>query len=320
MKKTFILSTVLFAMILASSGFAQSKLTDSLKTVLAITTNPVERFNLLVKILENEDSYQVNKIDSSACAELLRIAQREKSDAMLATSFNWIGYYLAQNKGDNAAALEYYYKALPLAEKMNDKRRISSLCFDMAEMYAGLRNKEEFLKYTLKGGRNLPDKSSPKYDYMLIQYQRNVAYYFLAINKLDSAEYYGLAFSETSKRLQVPVFMLQAMDFNGNLNAKLGNNDKAEYYFKEELNIAKSLKSRRGVSGGSYIRFLIENTRFQEAAVLNQQFWSQASKSDNPNIELQAVLLKRTLFETQNLTDSAYFYLTAETSAKLIMN
>jgi two-component system, NtrC family, sensor kinase len=313
MKKTFILSTVLFAMILASSGFAQSKLTDSLKTVLAITTNPVERFNLLVKILENEDSYQVNKIDSSACAELLRIAQREKSDAMLATSFNWIGYYLAQNKGDNAAALEYYYKALPLAEKMNDKRRISSLCFDMAGVYAGLRNREEYLKYTLKGGRNLPDKSSPKYDYMLIQYQRNMANYFLAINKLDSAEYYGLAFSETSKRLQVTVFMLQAMDFNGNLNAKLGNNDKAEYFFKEELNIAKSLKSRRGVSGGSYIRFLIENTRFQEAAVLNQQFWSQASKSDNPNIELQAARLKRTLFETQNLTDSAYFYLTAET-------
>ncbi len=314
MKKIFILSTLLFATMLAHQGFAQSKLTDSLKTVLAATTNPTERFNLLVKILENEEAYQVNQIDSSACAELLRIAQSEKNDAMLATSYNWIGYYLAKNKGDNAAALEYYYKALPLAEKVNDKRRISSLCFDMAGLYgAVLRNRQEYLKYTRRGGRNLPDKSSPKYDYMLIQYQRNMADYFLGTDKLDSAEYYGLAFSETSKRLRATIFMIQAMAFNANLNVKLGKNDKAEHFFKEALTIEESLKSRRGGGfQGSYANFLIDNRRFQEASFLIQQFWSRTSTSNNPNLELQAASLKRKLFEKQNLTDSAYFYLKAE--------
>ena len=261
MKKIFILSTLLFAtMMLARPGFAQREYTDSLKNELATTTNPVKRFNLLVKILENEEAYQVNQIDSSACAELLRIAQSEKNDAMLATSYNWIGYYLTQNKGDNAAALEYYYKALPLAEKVNDKRRISSLCFDMAGLYgAVLRNRQEYLKYTRRGGRNLPDKSSPKYDYMLIQYQRNMADYFLGTDKLDSAEYYGLAFSETSKRLRATIFMIQAMAFNANLNVKLGKNDKAEHFFKEALTIEESLKSRRGGGfQGSYANFLID--------------------------------------------------------------
>ena len=315
MKKIFILSTLLFAtMMLARPGFAQREYTDSLKNELATTTNPVKRFNLLVKILENEEAYQVNQIDSSACAELLRIAQSEKNDAMLATSYNWIGYYLTQNKGDNAAALEYYYKALPLAEKVNDKRRISSLCFDMAGLYgAVLRNRQEYLKYTRRGGRNLPDKSSPKYDYMLIQYQRNMADYFLGTDKLDSAEYYGLAFSETSKRLRATIFMIQAMAFNANLNVKLGKNDKAEHFFKEALTIEESLKSRRGGGfQGSYANFLIDNRRFQEASFLIQQFWSRTSTSNNPNLELQAASLKRKLFEKQNLTDSAYFYLKAE--------
>ena len=322
MKKTFILITLLFATMLVRPGVAQSKFTDSLKTLLAANTNPVERFNLLVKILENEDTYQVNQIDSSACAELLRIAQSTKSDAMLATSYNWIGYYLVQNKGDNAAALEYYYKALPLAEKAGDKRRISSLCFDMAGLYGRLQNRQEYLKYTRRGGRNLPDKSSPKYDYMLIQYQRNMANYFLGTDKLDSAEYYGLAFSETSKRLRATIFMIQAMVFNANLNVKLGKNDKAEYFYKEALTIEESLKSRRGGGSGiSYANFLIDNRKFHEASFLIQQFWSQTIKSNNPNLELQAASLKRKLFEKQNLTDSAYFYLKAEIKAKdLIFN
>ena len=94
---------------------------------------------------------------------------------MLATSYDWIGYYLYQNKGDNAAALEYYFKALPLAEKVNDKRRISSICFDIAAVYGTLLNRQEFLNYTRRGGRFLPDKSSDKYYNMLVQYQRNMA-------------------------------------------------------------------------------------------------------------------------------------------------
>ncbi|MBY0433388.1 MAG: hypothetical protein K2U26_04685 [Cyclobacteriaceae bacterium] len=60
----------------------------------------------------------------------------------------------------------------------------------------------------------------------------------------------------------------------------------------------------------------MDNGRFQEAAFLAQQFWEEASKLSNLNIELQAAELKRRLFEKQNLTDSAYFYLTAETKIR----
>ena len=317
MKKIFILIALLFTTMLISPGFAQRKYTNSLKNELAGKTDPVERFNLIVKILENEETDQVNQIDSSACAELLRIAQSERSDAMLATSYNWIGYYLFLNKGDNAAGLEYYFKALPLAEKVNDKRRISSLCFDIAAIYSALQNRMDFFNYTLKGGRNLPGKSSAKYDYMLVQYQRNMAYYFLSINQLDSAEYYGLAFSQTSKRLSTLIFAIQATVYNANLNVKLGKDDKAEMYFKEAMAMTDSLESNRSILFyESYVWFLINQQRFQEASFLGQRYWTMAKESTNPNSKLRAAKIKKNLFDKLNQIDSAYYYLNAEISAK----
>ena len=320
MKK--VLSTVLLLVLLFNTGLAQSKITDSLRAVLASEINPEKRFNLIVKILENEDVYLVNQIDSSACKELLRIAQSQKSDAMLATSYDWIGYYLYQNKGDNAAALEYYFKALPLAEKVNDKRRISSICFDIAAVYGTLLNRQEFLNYTRRGGRFLPDKSSDKYYYMLVQYQRNMANYFLVTDQLDSAQQYGLAFTENSARMNATVFRTQSSIYNAHLNIKLGNIQQAELHFKEAIALTdSSITSRASTIYVSYIPYLIKQGRFEEARVLTQKYWSRSIKFFNPNLQLSAARIKRQLFDKLNQKDSAYYYLNVETNAKdLIFN
>ncbi len=306
------------ATMLASSGFAQSNYTDSLKTSLAKATDPVERFNLLVKTLENDDAYQGNKIDSSACAELFKIAQSQKSDAMLSTSYNWIGYYLWSIKGDNAAALDYFFKALPLAEKVNDKRRISSLYFDIAGVYGSLRNRQEELKYTLMGGKNLPDPSSPMYDYMLVQYQRNRAGIFLRIDQLDSAVYYGRVFTATSERVSGINYRFQAAMFNANLNWKLGKNDLAEEYFNKANTLSDSIKivARKMNFYSRNVPFLLSNNLIQEAKIKTQKAWVIAQKNSNPNLKLQAATLKRQLFDKLNQTDSAYYYLKAENEAR----
>ena len=316
MTKQFLL-TILLALS-CSLSIAQNRYADSLKTALAITTDPIERFNLIVKTLENAEVYQGSTIDSSACAELLKIAQSQKSNAMLATSYNWIGYYLGYIKGDNTAGLDYFFKALPLAEKVNDRRRISSLCFDIAGIYGALRNRQEYLKYTLMGGKNLPDPSSPMYDYMLVQYQRNRANYFLQDNQLDSAAYYGLAFSATSERAKAINYRYQAAMFNANLNVKAGNNDLAEVYFNKANEMSDAMKDkRRKISFYfRYVLFLISNNRIQEAKIQAQKAWTIAQQSKNPNLKLSAASLKRQLFDNLNQIDSAYYFLEAETEAR----
>jgi two-component system, NtrC family, sensor kinase len=321
MTKKF-LFTVLLA-ISCGTSIAQSKYTDSLKTALAKATDPVERFNLIVKTLENDDAYRGSQIDSSASAELFKIAQSQKSDAMLATSYNWIGYYLAYVKGDNAAGLDYFFKALPLAEKVNDKRRISSLYFDIAGIYNFLQNWQEELKYTLMGGKNLPDQSSPMYDYMLVQYQRNRANYFLRVNQLDSATYYGRAFSATSERVNGINYSFQAAMFNARLNWRVGKNDLAEVYFNKANALSDSIKivARKVNFYSANVRFLLSNNRIQEAKIKTQKAWLIAQQSNNPNLKLIAANLKRQLFEKLNQTDSAYYFLKAETEARdLIFN
>jgi two-component system, NtrC family, sensor kinase len=321
MTKPFLL-TILLALS-SSISIAQSDYTDSLKAALAKATDPVERFNLIVKTLENDDAYRGSQIDSSASAELFKIAQGQKSDAMLATSYNWIGYYLAYVKGDNAAGLDYFFKALPLAEKVNDKRRISSLYFDIAGIYNFLQNWQEELKYTLIGGKNLPDQSSPMYDYMLVQYQRNRANYFLRVDQLDSATYYGRAFSSTSERVNGINYSFQAAMFNARLNWKVGKNDLAEMYFNKANALSDSIKivARKVNFYSANVRFLLSNNRIQEAKIKTQKAWLIAQQNNNPNLKLIAANLKRLFFDKLNQTDSAYYYLKAETEARdLIFN
>ena len=123
-------------MICCQISIAQSKYNDSLKRILSFATKPTERFDIINKNLQA----QVGNVDSASAIELLQIAQEQKNDSLLAISYNWIGSYFAFNKGDNTSALEYYFKALPLAEKVKDKRRISSLYFDISLVYLILQN------------------------------------------------------------------------------------------------------------------------------------------------------------------------------------
>lgn len=203
MKKIFIASCIFFS---AFSSTAQTKQLDSLKNLLANSTKPIERFNIIRNILELSNTSQVGNVDSASCIHLLKIAQQLKNDSLKAISYNWIGSYFAFTKGDYRSALENFFKAIPLAEKAKDKRRMSSLYFDIALGYFGLQNFEEGYKNTIKGGENLPDRSSPMFDYMLIQYQRNLAFYYLSTQQLDSALKYIQAAEQTNQHLNITLF------------------------------------------------------------------------------------------------------------------
>ncbi len=305
------------------AAFAQNNNPDSLKIALAGYTNPIERFSATINYLETIDSRAGSNIDSAICIDLLQIAQQLKNDSLLAISYNWIGYYFNQSKGDNSTALEYYFKALPLAEKFNDKRRISSLYFDIAGTYYQLKNIDEFFTSTRKGGENLPDKASPKYDYMLVQYQRNMGIAYMEKNKLDSALSYSQAAVQTSERLQLSTFQLQALHLLGTINAKMNENELADVYFKKALVLSDSIKSEGRKMGfyQRYIPFLIKNNRMVEAKVQTEKLWMLSGKIQNLNFRLVAAGYKKDLFDKLNQTDSAYYYSKVESAIReLIFN
>ncbi len=182
------------------SGQNLNKKLDSLKDVLAKTTKPFDRFNALLNIAETV-SFNAGDPDSALCTQLLQIAQEIKNDSLLAISYNLVGQYVSRVKGDNAGGLEYFFKAIPLAKKAHDKRRLSSIYFDMAIVYYYLENDEEFGNYIRKGGENMPDKSHPRYDFLLAQYQRGMATYFLLNHQPDSALFYAQPLITTGQRI-----------------------------------------------------------------------------------------------------------------------
>jgi len=292
------------------TALAQNKNIDSLKNALTNTSKPAERFSLLVKILETEDGYRGNSVDSAMTVSLLKIAQEQKSDAMLATSYNWIGYYFMTIRGDNTTALDYFFKALPLAEKAADKRRISSLYFDIASVYNQLNNIEEFFNYSVKGGSNLPDTSSPMYDYMLVQYQRNMGNYFYRKNQFDSASFYAQAMAQTSRRLKAINFNCQSLILNANINSKMGEKELAEIYYKKAIVLADSMTGelRKAAFYQPYINFLIKNNRMLEANFQTQLLWNIAKRNNNQNLKLLAAGLKRQLCDSLHQGDSAYYF------------
>ena len=286
-----------------------NKTLDSLKVVLSTTTQPTERFNIINNILVTTNAL-TGSVDSAACIELLEIAQQVKNDSLLATSYNWVGSYFSLNKGDNAIALEYYFKALPLAEKVNDKRRISSLYFDIALIYVALHNDEEAVKFDRKGFENLPDPAHPLYDYMLAQFQRGMATYFLSTRQPDSALHYCQAFSETSRRSKSLLFEYNAMHLTAAAYTLSGESEMADIYFKKDIAISGDITGSmaRLRFGQDYIPFLLATKKNAEAKEQSKALLNIGEAANNNNLKLAGAGFMRQVYDSLRNKDSAYYY------------
>ena len=155
---------------------------DSLKALLSQASKPIQRFKILSDKAETTGLHS-GQLDSANCLEMLRIAQELKNDSLLAISYNLIGEFISRIKGDNTNGLEYYFKAIPLAEKSKDKRRLSSIYFDISLIYFTLQNNEESVNNIRKGGANLPAKSIR---YMILCLRNISAVWQLTLQPLTS--------------------------------------------------------------------------------------------------------------------------------------
>ena len=211
------------------------------KAELTAIKNPLERFTATITYLENVQNEEGDAIDSAICIDLQKMAMQLKNDSLLAISYNWISTYFA-SKGKSNEEIEYLYKALPLAEKYNDKRRISSIYFDLYSAYGGLGKKVEAYEFNKKGGENLPDKTSPKYDYMLVQYQQRMVRFFKDRKQLDSALFYAQLSNQTAERINTNLKKYQTLLGLASVYRDMKEPELTTVYFRKAQAIAQNFK------------------------------------------------------------------------------
>ncbi len=306
--------------IFIGTAFAQINKTVITKIELAAIKNPLERFTATIKYLENADTGEGDVIDSTLCIDLQKMAMQLKNDSLLAISYNWIFAYF-NAKGRTNEAIEFLYKALPLAEKYNDKRRISSIYFDLASTFSGLGKKTESYDFLKKGGENLPDKTSPMYDYMLVQYQRSMAAMFLGKKQLDSALFYAQISNQTAERLNNNLYKFQTLRILAGAYVEKKEPEIANVYVQKAMAVAQLFKGniRKFEAYNAYVGYLIIKDSLKEATVLADKIWTIAQQEQNQGLILGAATVKRTLYDKLNKTDSAYYYAKVEIATRKLV-
>ena len=313
MKSTVVIFFMLLAAVITHaqqvSPEQAAKTADSLNKVLNVTSNPLRRFNIINQLLLNDNGFS-GRIDSALCIQQLQIAEQLQSDSLLGTAYNWIGTYFSLNKGDNTTAMEYFFKGIPFAEKANDKRRVSSLYFDLSLVYVNLQNNEELLKYLRKGKENLPAVSHPLYYYMLAQYLRGITFYFIRTNQPDSALHYGRQAEEVAPRSNSLIMEFAAHRVSGAAYALAGEKELAEVFFNKALMLKKTIKSNAEILRFSfdYIPYLFRNNRLNEAKVQAAELLELGNEFNNNNLKLAAAGYMQQVFDSLHRTDSAYYY------------
>lgn len=299
------------------TAFAQNKTSDSLQVVLSKTSKPIEQFTLLNKIREANDATYGNFQDTSLGVQLFRIAQQLKNDSLLAISLNVIGNYF-RSKGESPTALEYFFKAIPLAEKAKDKRRISSLYLDIAESYSSLKNEEESFKYAEIAKANLPDRSAPLYDYMVGQYYRTIGRYYLRKNQPDSALVYIQQLELVNRRLPKPNYQLIELIQKAEAYTLLKDPEMAELHFNKANKLTDSISTSSMIINfsTSYLPYLVTTKQFEKAQQYALRLLKTGNNVNNNIIKLTAAGFLNTAYNNLNKPDSAYFYLSMQSALK----
>jgi len=307
---------LVFICFLSLKVFAQTRYADSLKNLLEDESSAIKRFDLINKIIEDEVNSGAN-MDTALVFQMLRSASSLHNDSLLAITYNMAGSYNGR-KGDYAIALEYLFKAIPLAEKAGDKRRISSIYFDISLTYIILKNTKEALYYNLKGRENLPDKTMPVYDFMVAQFDRNMIRYYLLQNMPDSALPYAQHLVQEGIIVQKPVIRLPSLFLAGAVYAQLNKKDTAELYFTSAADLADSINSLglKWTNDKYFIPYLLKAGRIKEAGDRARRLYNLGEENNNWDVKLTGAGFLRTIFERTNEPDSAYYFSLKELSIK----
>jgi len=289
---------------------AQHVNVDSLQKLVAKTTDPAKKYDLLSQII---GQYYINghgDFTSENSLDMVKSALQLNDNKKIAASYNELGDYYAYNKGDNTTALDYFFKAIPYAEKVPNGRELASIYTDIGVAYAVLGNYAEAYRFTQKAEASLPTPSNPDYWYLKLQIQINFGAYY-ALNKDPAKLIVHIRIAEQiNARLKYPTWDLLINILYGAYYAQSGKTDSATQAFSRAVALDKN---NRFVFAHYnldfyYIPFLIGNKEFTEAYRQANKMMQMAVADDDNDIKLKSADYLREIYEKEGKSDSAYYF------------
>ena len=262
MLKQLLIGALLMAF--TSSGFSQSPVVDSLRSVLPATpdSDKIEVLQLLITNLwlNHPDTAMQYARDAKRLAVSLKDLRAQAIASRLMG-----GVHLYQGTYDSA--LYYSKQAHTLSVKTNDSTLISSTLNNIGFTYYHLGSYAEALEFLL---RSLNLKYKIKQGYGLGQTLNNVGLVYFKLKDYTTARRYfneALRVSEQVKDSNVKLYSSNNIGFTYLEN---GNFSQAERYFKESLEIASTINNANwhatahsGLGQTYFKRGLIDRARKQ---------------------------------------------------------
>jgi len=281
-----------------SKTFSQNVEADSLKKVLATTTDQSQR----VRILEGLSyAYLSTSPDISMkfANEGLELAQKMKDIKLQSICVLALGnvYF---NVGDYAKSLEMNFQAIRLKQLLQGQNFAVNY-FNIANIYTEQADYRNALTYILKAKRE-DEKVSDSTGIMYDLYSLSAVY--LRMHRNDSAIYYGDRVYVLAKRLNEENLMAAILNNFGEIYFEKGELKRAKRYYSESipfaidindfqvlsmdlLGLAKIYKARNNFDSAAHFArraFVIaEKNRFLKEAYINADFLKDVFKSAGRN-------------------------------------
>jgi tetratricopeptide (TPR) repeat protein len=329
--KTLLCTTIFIAVF--SIVKAQVKTVAEIKNQLTKAKDYKEKFDLLNQL--NVVYIQQGQTDSlkKVTKDMLVIAQRSGNDTLLIQGYMNIGTYLV-GKADFEAGLEFYFKALRLAEELKLTDMMILLNNNIGGEYEDLKNFNEALKYSSKVKQLLIDdhkaytealQDTVKYKEMLARYRNkdvlrvfnhwHLAFDYLNLNKpdlalhsLDTAQKFIL--TRKLKDGQVNFINAHIKWTYAQVYKQQKNNAAANAHYQEAIKYSDSLnlKTPLVLSLNGYSDFLYQNKQYKLASQYATHALNEARKTDYVLEVINSAAVLSKVYTQLNMPDSANYY------------
>jgi tetratricopeptide (TPR) repeat protein len=303
MKKLFWLFLLMCNLIVI--GSAQNNINiDSVISLLQSTKEDTAKVNLL-GYLENFYS-RVDKDSAFAYTqEKLLLSKKLNYRVGISESYLALGswYYLQSN---NQRALEYYYKALKLAEEIKDSLLIGSCYSGIGLILDAQKNYEEALTNFRK---IFIYWSNPSKEYKAVLFA-NLAATFLKQNQLDSALHYAEESYQLFRTADDKTAMTSSLRTLTEVYFKLGNKILGEAYFKVGVENAMQTNNRRNLAA----LFRVAAAQFlNDGNKASALFYCKKALSIYQKLNIKSRMTEiyaflTDIFKSRLQFDSAFFY------------